>query len=175
MGGVTRRALLLPALLLALTACSGGGGGGGGGTPAADDAEPTPSYEEVREAYVAEATEVCERAAADFNALEEPTTPQDFGPYVAETVTIAERAERELSELTPPERDREELEERVLQPFSALVEDAQAYSERVQAAGDDPVQLLPLLAEQPTAEDIDLEYLRSYGLEECADAIAQTG
>lgn len=170
MGGVNRRALVLPTLLLALTACNGGGDG----APAADDAEPTPSYEEVREAYVSDATEVCERADADFSALEAPTTPEAFAVSVAETVTIVERAERELSELTPPERDREELEEKVLQPFARLVEDAQAYSDRVQAADGDPAQLLPLLAEPPTAEGIDLEYLRSYGLEACADAIAQT-
>lgn len=176
MGGVTRRALVVPALLLALTACNGGTGGGeGGGTTTADDVEPTPSYEEVREAYVTDATQVCEQADADFSALEMPTTPDGFGPYVAETVTIAERAESELSELEPPERDRAELEDRVLDPFAALVEDARAYSERVEAAGGDQAQLLALLAERPTAEGIDLDHLRSYGLEACADAISQAG
>ena len=172
MGGVTRRALVLPALLLALTACTGGEGGG---TTTAEDTEPTPSYEQVREAYVSDATEVCERADADLRALEAPTAPEDFAPYVADTVAIAERAHSELSGLAPPERDRAELEQRVLQPLAVLVEDAREYSTRVQAAGDDQAQLLPLLAEQPTAEGIDLEHLRSYGLQACADAIEQAG
>ena len=167
---MTRRRLVLPALLVALSACSGDEGAAPGTA-----AEQTPSYAEVREAYVEQASEICERADADFAALPQPTTPAEFGTVVQDTVRIAEEAQRELSALTPPEPDRAELEDAVLEPFAALVEDAQAFAGKVTAAGTDQAQLLGLLAERPTSAGIDLELLRSYDLGVCADAIAKAG
>ena len=175
---MTSRLLLLPALVLALSACSGGDGSttaGGSTTGGSPSPSPSPSYEEVREAYVEQAREICERADAELRALGTPTTPEGFATAVQETVGIAEQAQRDLSELTPPERDRAELEERVLDPFAELVEEGRAYAERIDAAGSDQAQLLGLLAERPTTEGIDLDYLRSYDLDACAEAIAQTG
>ena len=165
---MTRRALVLPALVLVLTACSAGDGTDG-------DGDAAPSAEEVKQIYVEQATDVCERADAEFSALPQPTTPAAFAPYVQETVRIAETAQRDLSALSPPEPDRAELESKVLDPFAALVEDGKAFAAKVVAAGTDQAKLLPLLSQRPTSAGIDLEHLRSYGLDVCADAITKAG
>jgi len=157
--------------VLALAGCSGGGGGGGGGGGSADGR----SYEEVKQTYVEQASAVCERADTEFAALPAATTPQEVGPYVERSVGIAEQAQRDLEALTPPERDRAELESKVLDPFATLVEEGRAFSERVSEAGTDQTRLLELLAERPTSADVDLEHLRAYGLDVCADAIAKAG
>lgn len=150
-------------LVLALVACSGGGDG-----RAAPDVDP-------KEEYVEQASDICTQADEQFDALPPPTTPEEFGPYVEQTTRIAEQAQAELSALTPPEDDREELESKVLTPFAALVEEGRAFSEQVAAAGTDQSKLLPLLGERPTSAGIDKEYLTSYGLPACADAISQAG
>ena len=146
-----------------LTACSGNGGGA-----AEEEVDP-------KQAYVAAASEICTSADEDFAALTPPTTPEQFSPYVQQTVGIADRARTQLAELTPPEQDRADLETKVLTPFAALVEQSKAWADRVAAAGADQAKLLPLLGSRPTSAGIDKEYLRSYGLESCADAVARVG
>lgn len=155
---MTPRLLAVPLLLLAATGC--------GGDDAAADA---------KRSYVERADAVCREADADFTALPQPTTPAGFAPFVSQTLAIAERAQGELDALTPPEQDAAELRSKVLDPFAALVEQGGAFAAKVQAAGTDEAKLLPLLGERPTAAGIDLDYLRSYGLESCADAIDQAG
>ena len=158
MRGVNLRPLLPGLLLLVLPACSGG----------ADEVDP-------REAFVERASAICTEADEEFRALPQPTTPEQFGPFVEQTITIAEQAQADLDELTLPEDDRAELESKVLTPFAALVEDGRQFAEQVAAAGTDQSRLLPLLSQRPTSARIDLEYLASYGLPDCADAISQIG
>ena len=160
-----RTVLVALAAAASLTACSGGGGGG----------EPAEEQVDPKQAYVEAATEICTSADEDFAALTPPTTPEQFSPYVQETIGIADRARAQLAELTPPEQDRADLQGKVLTPFAALVEQGKAWSAQVTAAGADQAKLLPLLGSRPTSAGIDKEYLRSYGLESCADAIAQVG
>jgi glucose/arabinose dehydrogenase len=156
---VSRRPRLLPVLLvLALSACSGSG-----------------QQEDARQAFVERASEICTEADEQFHALPQPTTPEQFGPYVDQTMTIAEQAQAELSALTLPEQDRAELERKVLEPFATLVQDGRAFAERVAAAGTDQSALLALLSERPTSAGIDKEFLTSYDLPACADAISQVG
>ena len=150
-------------LCLALAACSGGGD-----TEAAEEVDP-------KKAYVEAASKVCSDADAQFARLTAPATPAEFGPYVTQTVQIAENVQTDLAALTPPEQDRAELERKVLDPFAALVTSGKEFSARVTAAGADEAQLLPLLAERPTSAGIDKEYLRSYGLQSCADAVSRVG
>lgn len=150
-----RRALLLSTALL-LAACGGGG-------------------EDEKQAYVEQASSVCADAVTEFEALTVPTTPEGFAPYADQVVGILETTEAELSALAPPEDDRAELEQKALTPLAALVEEGKAYAERVRAAGADQGQLLTLLSERPTTEDIDREFLSSYGLQPCADAVAAAG
>ena len=163
------RALPAPAsaLLLALPLAVLLSGCGG-----SDEPEPAP---DPKPAYVEAATTVCSEADEEFSALTQPTTPAEFGPFVTETIRIAEGAQQELSALTPPPDDRAELEEKVLTPFADLVEEGKAFSARVTAAGDDQAALLGLLGQRPSSAAIDKEYLRSYGLDSCAEAIAKVG
>lgn len=157
-----RRLLTLPlpvlaVLALGLTACSGGG------------------EQDAKETYVEQASAVCDEASTDFSGLTQPAAPADLGPFVDQTLAIAERAQTGLAALTPPEDDRAELESRVLDPFATLVDEGRAYAVEVEAAGTNPVALLPLLGQRPSVEGIDLDYLREYGLESCAGAISQAG
>ena len=166
MDGVTRRAAALPALLLtlALTACSGGGG------------EPSAAPEvDPKRAYVEAASTICGDAQEQFAALPAPSAPADFGPYVAQTVRLVEQVQTDLTALTPPEQDRAELQSKVITPLAALVEQGRVFSARVTAAGADEAQLLPLLGQRPTSAAVDKQFLRSYGLDSCAQAVALVG
>ncbi len=165
-----RPRLLVPAtvaalaLALALAACSSGGG---------DEREAEPV--DPKDAYVTAASEICSSADEDFAALAPPTTPESFGPFVQQTIGIADRAQSQLAALTPPEQDRADLQSKVLTPFAALVSQGKAWSAQVSAAGADQAALLSLLGRRPTSAGIDKQYLRSYGLQTCADAIARVG
>lgn len=139
--------------LLLVSACGGGG--------------------EEKAAYVKQATAVCERADADTKALTTPTAPAEFAPYAEQVVRIAEQAQRDLAALEPPADDKAELESRVLEPFAAVVEEGRAFAAKVKAAGQDQGKLLPLLSQVPDSGEVDIEYLREYGLDACADVIAQ--
>ena len=144
-------ALLTPALLL--TACGGG--------------------EDEKAAYVKDATAICEQAAKESEALKTPASAAEFSPYADGIVRIAEQAQEDLAALEPPADDREELESKVLDPFADVVEEGRQFAAKVKAAGADQAKLLPLLSEVPDAGDVDLEYLRDYGLDTCADVISQ--
>lgn len=152
---------VLPCLLVLATLAGCGG-----------SEEPAP---DPKPAYVERATAICRDADAEFRALEPPATPQQFGPYVQQTVALAERAQTSLQKLTPPPKDRAALQSKVLGPFAELVEQGKAYSAEVTAAGGDQARLLALLDERPTSAGIDKAYLQTYGLQTCADAIAQLG
>jgi hypothetical protein len=147
-----RRGLLLTTALL-LTACGGG--------------------EDAKAAYVKDAAAICDDAATESEALKAPKTPAEFSPYADSIVRIAKQAQEDLSALEPPEDDRAELESKVLKPFAAVVEEGEAFAAKVKAAGQDQAKLLPLLGQVPDAGDVDLEYLRDYGLDTCADVISR--
>ena len=129
--------------------------------------------DDEKAAYVQKANAVCERAAEESKGLKAPAAPADFAPYAEDLVEIAKRAQADLEQLEPPADDRAELEDRVLEPFAAVVREGEAFAEKVRAAGDDQAKLLPLLGEVPDAGEVDLEYLRDYGLETCADVISR--
>lgn len=153
-----RLLLVLPALLLA--ACGGSSVGDSGS-----------AAEDPKAAFVAAAGDVCSKAQADAEALTFPTTAEAIKPFVDGSLAIAKEAQTGLAALTPPPADEQQLRSKVLDPFEALVAEGEAYAAKVTAAGTDSAKLLPLLSEQPTAEGIDLAYLRSYGLGTCADVI----
>lgn len=147
-----RRALLLTTALL-LTACGGG--------------------DEDKAAFVDEATAICERAQQDGKELKTPAKPAEFAPYAQAVVGIAEQAQQDLETLELPEKDAAQLQDKVLEPFADVVAEGQAFVAKVEAAGEDQAKLLPLLSQVPGAGEVDLEYLRSYGLGTCADVISR--
>jgi hypothetical protein len=145
------RRLLVPALVLALTACGGG-----------DDAKAE---------YVEQATAICADAKQQLDAEQQPAAAAEFAPYVQRVVEIGEQASAELLALEPPEDDRAELEERLLDPLAAQVEAGREFAGKVEAAGDDSAQLLPLLGQVPGTGAIDLDYARDYGLSSCTELL----
>lgn len=152
-----RRALLLLPPLVLLVACGG-----------SDD-------EAQKEAFVERASAVCTEAAEAEGELVFPTAPAEFAPYAEAVVGIAEQAQADLTALELPEADAEELRTRVLDPFADVVDEGRTFAADVRAAGEDQAKLLPLLGQVPDAGEVDLEYLRSYGLDTCADVIETTG
>jgi len=149
MRGMIRLLLLLPALMFALSAC--------GGDP--------------KEDFVEDASAICRQARTDVSSLPAPTSAAGFATFAEQIVAVGARAQQDLAALTPPEADRAELQTRVLDPFAALVEEGRVFTDKLKAAGGDGRKLSALLAERPSTGNIDLEYLRSYGLKDCADSL----
>ena len=157
--------LLLPVLVLGLAACG----------------SDEPSGPDPKAAYLEQAAAICDGAEKELGALMAPGSPAGFGPYAEATVAIAEKAQKELAALTLPEKDRAAPQSKVLDPFAAVIVEGKAFVGKafvgkafvgkVKAAGSDQAQLLPLLSQVPTTDGIDKDYLRSYGLGGCADAI----
>ena len=156
-----RHLLLLPAAVLALSGC--------GGDSAEEDAAA------AKAAYVQQASAICEKAARERDALAAPTGAAGFASYVRSLVEIAGRAEGELAALTPPPADAGALQSKLLDPLATSVEQGEQFAAKVEAAGGDEQKLAALLGEAPTAAGIDLDFLRSYGLNSCVAAISTTG
>ncbi|HWH28559.1 MAG TPA: hypothetical protein VNU26_06280 [Mycobacteriales bacterium] len=156
-----RRLAVLPLLLL-LPACSDDGGNGG------------PSLEERRADYVAQAEEVCAQANDDVEALTAPTSVAEVPEYTDSVVELLQRTVTEVRALTPPEEDQAELREKLLTPLEADVQAAKGYAAQLSAAAEaeDSATLLRLAQELPETS-ADLEYMREYGLVQCAEAIEQ--
>ena len=145
-----RRALLL-SLALLLPACGGGG--------------------DEKAAFVEDAKTICDKAAAETDALTFPKAPVEFAPYADRLVEIAKQAQSELTALEIPDADEKDLQRKVFDPFADVIDEGRRFAAQVRAAGEDQAKLLPLLSQLPDAGDVDLDYLRSYGLGTCADVI----
>lgn len=147
-----RPVLVLPVAALLLAACGG------------DDGKAE---------FVEQAKAVCDRAVQETEELKSPAAPADFAPYADALVQIAQQAQQDLETLELPEADAEDLQSRVLEPFADVVAEGEAFAQKVREAGTDQAELLPLLGQVPDAGEVDLEYLRDYGLGSCADAISR--
>lgn len=154
-----RLALLLP-LVLVLPACSDDGGGGGGD-----------GLEDRRAAYVEQAEDACTAANEELEALAQPTGVADVPEYTDAVVALLERTVQEVATAEPPEEDREELTTKVLDPLTDDLARAEEYAGQVRAAAEanDSAGLLTLVREVPNTS-ADLDYMRDYGLVECAKA-----
>ena len=120
----------------------------------------------------AAAEAVCTRANQAQGAEAVPTSAGQLADYVAKVVEIASTASREVGALPPPEDDASELRDKFLQPLARQVEAGRAYADQVaraEAAGDQS-QLLKLVGEAPTAPQVDLDFVRGYGMPACAEA-----
>jgi hypothetical protein len=157
--GAMRRSLLALALLLALTACGDDG----------------PTLEERRAEYREEAETVCAVANAESAQLSAPSSVDAVPEFADQAVALVRDTVADLEELEPPEEDAEEVEERMLAPLREDVAVAEDYAEqlRAAAAANDVATLLGLAAQRPQTS-ADLEWMREYGLPECARAADQT-
>jgi ribosomal protein S18 acetylase RimI-like enzyme len=156
---VRRLALILPVLLLPLAGCSG------------DDGE---SLEERRSAYLQSAEAVCADSNEQVEALGQPTSVAEVPTAADRAVEIVRGTVASVEALEPPEEDRAEIEEKVVDPLRADVGVAEQYAEEVKAAAaaNDSLALLRLLGERPQTT-ADLEFMRGYGFVECVRAADQ--
>jgi hypothetical protein len=154
-----RLALVLP-LLLALPACSTGQEAGDG-----------KSLGDRRAAYVEQAEEACQTANEELAALAAPTAVADVPEYTDAVVDLLARTVQEVSTAQPPEEDRAEVMEKVLDPLADDLARAEEYAEEVRVAAEsgDSAALLTLVREVPNTT-ADLAFMRDYGLVECAKA-----
>ena len=82
-----------------------------------------------------------------------------------------------MSALTPPEPDRAALQAKLLDPLKTSVDEGEVFADKVEAAGSDSAKLAGLVAQapDPAKAGLDLDYLRSYGLNSCVAAISTSG
>jgi hypothetical protein len=149
-------------VLLLATACSGG--------PATVATGPSKAD------YVRDAEKICAEANAKQKALTTPTSLPALAPYVSRVVAIADEATTKLAALSPPDKDKAELQAKVLGPLESQLKDGHAYADKVAAASkaNDTKRLGELLTNAPTATRADLRFMKSYGFTACIDA-ADTG
>ena len=161
-----RLAPVLALTLLPLVGCSSDDGGGG---------DSGPSLEDRRETFVDAAEQVCTDANAEVTAIPAPTSVDTVAPYAEQVVAVLQRTVDEVAALEPPEEDQAELQEKVLGPLESDVGVAEQYAADVTAAAEanDQAGLLRLVQELPQTS-ADVEFMREYGLVECAKA-ADTG
>ncbi len=153
--------LTLP-LLLVLPACSGG--------------EDGQSLEDRRAAYVEQAEEVCIASNEQVQELGTPTSIAEIPAAADQAVEIVRSTVDEITALEPPEEDRAEVTEKVLEPLADDVGRAETYAEEVRAAADggDSATLLGLVSQVPSTT-ADVAFMRDYGLVECAKAAELAG
>jgi hypothetical protein len=150
------RALALPltALVLVLPGCSDDGG-------------------DAKAEYVREGEHICEEAQEAFEAQTEPTSVEAVPAYIEEVLSIARTAATQFRALEPPEEDAAEIEERVLDPLDADLAAADEFAEEVSAAAqaNDSAALIELV-QNPPEPTVDIAFVRDYGFETCAEALA---
>lgn len=159
-----RLARALP-LLLVLTACSTGQEAGDG-----------ESLEDRRAAYVEQVEEACAGANEELAALERPTSVDGIAEYTDAVVDLLSRTVSTVATVEPPEEDRAEVTEKVLEPLADDVGRAEEYGQQVQdaASSGDSAALLGLVSQVPSTS-ADVAFMRDYGLVECAEAAELAG
>ena len=142
-------------VLLPLLGCSGG--------------------DSAKDEYVSSAEQICTETNEEVEALTAPTGVDTVADYTDEVVALLETSVDEVTALEPPEQDAAELSEKVLDPFTDDVARAQEYADEVRTAAEagDSAALLTLVRDVPQTS-ADLEFMREYGLVECAEAADTT-
>ena len=150
-----KRALTL--VVLAATACSGSASG---------------DLAKSRTAYVLKAEAVCQKANEQQKALKTPTSVKELSPYVDAVVRIADQTSTALLKLSPPKKDRADLDRHVFTPLREQLDRGRAYADKVRSAAkhNDAIELAKLLSDPPNKTAADLSWMRHYGFEQCVEA-----
>ena len=151
------RHLLVALPLLAVTACSGGSSGDEGAKKAD---------------YLTKAEVICTKANVEQKNLTTPTSAASFSPYVDAVVRIAAESTTALLALTPPPKDKANLDKYVFTPLQTQLKTARTFADKVRTAtkAHDQTALVKLLSDPPNKPAADLAWMRSYGFKECVDA-----
>ena len=154
-----RRALVLVSVLLLAAACGGG------------DDDPKAAYIEKAESSCSEANE----RLAELNKQR----PSDVGAlpaYVHSLVDIAKQTLEEISELTPPAADADDVESKLIAPLRAQLRNAETFATEIDvaAAKKDNAKLFALVSNPPTKTQVDIAWMKTYGFKDCVKA-ADTG
>jgi len=149
-------------LLVGAAACSGSSSG---------------SLVKARTAYIVKAEAVCQKANDQQKALKTPTSVKQLSPYVDAVVRIADETSAALGKLTPPKKDKADLDKHVFSPLREQLAKGQAYADRVRTAAkrNDVIELAKLLSDPPNKTAADLSWMRHYGFQQCVDAADTSG
>lgn len=147
--------LCLLVLLALLTGCGGG----------EDNAK-------AKADFLKQAEAICAKAVADQKALTTPTAVPQLPPYVTSVVAIADEATKKLRALSLPDKDKKDLEAKVLNPLQEQLVAGHAYATKVSAAAraNNQRELITLLGNPPTQTKADLRWMKSYGFSACVEA-----
>lgn len=157
------KSTVAPVLVVLLAAACGGGGGGG-------------TSDAAKKTYLEQAEKVCATALKAKKELKTPTEVDALPAYVSRIVQIADTTTSSLMALTPPERDRTEIEKRVLKPLTKQLASAHSYEEQLAAAvkAKDNATVVKLLGDPPNKTVVDLNWMKDFGFHSCLEA-ADTG
>ena len=152
-------------VLAAVLLCGCGSGSNGDGDSDGDG-------DGGKSAYIASAEAICSDANRSQEAQAVPTSAGGFAPYVRKVVEIASTASGAVGALQPPAQDSARLREKFLDPLARQVEAGRAYADKVEKAetAGDQAELLRLVGQAPTTPEVDLEFVRQYGMPACAKA-----
>jgi hypothetical protein len=150
------RVALVVLSLLAAPACSGGS--------SSDVATKTD--------YLLKAEAICTQANSDQKALKTPTSAAELSPYVDAIVRIADESTTALLKVTPPSKDKADLDKHVFGPLHGQLTTLRVYADKVRAASKskDQIALVKLLSDPPNKTAADLDWMRRYGFRACVDA-----
>src|ERR1700756_1599636 len=108
-----RAAMFVPVLLVAACGSSGGGG---------------------KAQYVSKAEAICMDANKKIAALTLPPSPDELPAYISSVITVAGDATTKLGALSPPSKDKADIDAKVLGPLRAQIAAAAAYLAEFKAA-----------------------------------------
>lgn len=127
-----------------------------------------------KEDYVSQAEAICQSANDELNAMDVPTTPEEFQSFFNDGLSLVEDATQQLMDLEAPSADAEELQRALTGPLTTQAGVLRDFAPDVQEAveSDDPEAAFRAL-DNPTenaSEDAeaDGEFLDSYGLPQCS-------
>lgn len=156
-----RRALvLLPLAAVLLSACSGSGSG--------------TSLKDQRAAYLKKAEAVCKQANDQAAGLQAPSSVAEVPAFADRSLQLVRTTVDRFAAVAPPPDDAAQVRSRVTDRLQADAQTVAGYVDQVKAAAaaNDNAALLRLLQQRPRTT-ADLQFMRTYGFDQCVRAAQQ--